>query len=184
MLNPKTMHEIDPGKGAFAQAFGVDIGVLPWLGTPEGAGLMKKFAIGVPWLSSITVVATRTDLPWDRFGSTICDVGCGPGSVMLEVKKKFPHLKLICQDLDYMAPVIKEVCAHSIPSGQEARAVTYDEMNQTFKGYEDDISKGQIQIQPHDYFTPQTQEADVYWLRGVVLVKTKSFPILKFRMAG
>jgi hypothetical protein len=177
MLNPKTMHEIDPGKGAFAHAFGVDMGVLPWLGTPEGAGLMKKFSIGVPWLSSITVVATRTDLPWDGFGNTICDVGCGPGSVMLEVKKKYPHLNIICQDLDHMAPIIKEVYKHSIPSGH-TRAVTNDAMKQTFSGYEDDISKGRIQIQKHDYFTPQTQEADVYWLRGVVSVITKCLPVL------
>lgn len=109
MKNPQKMHEIDPGKGAFAEEFGVDIGVLPWLGTPEGANLLRKFSIGVPWLSSITVVATRTDLPWDRYGDTVCDVGAGPGSVMLEVKKKYPHLKIVCQELDPMIPVIKDV---------------------------------------------------------------------------
>jgi len=108
MKSPERMHEIDPGKGAFAQAFGVDIGVLPWLGTPQGAELGHKFSIGVPWLSSITAVATRTDLPWDSYGTTVCDVGCGPGSVMLEVKKMHPHLKIICQDLEPMMPVIKE----------------------------------------------------------------------------
>lgn len=109
MKSPDIMHEIDPGKGAFAQAFGVDIGVLPWLGTPEGASLGRKFSIGVPWLSGITVVATKTDLPWDSYGATVCDVGCGPGSVMLDVKKKHPHLRIVCQDLEPMIPVIKEV---------------------------------------------------------------------------
>lgn len=120
MKDPQKMHEIDPGKGAFAEAFGVDMGVLPYLGTPDGANLMRKFSIGVPWLSSITVVATRTDLVWDSYGATVCDVGCGPGSVMLEVKKKYPNLKIVCQDLEPMVPVIKEVTCHhnrTSPSG-------------------------------------------------------------------
>lgn len=109
MKNPKKMHDIDPNNGAFGEAFGVDMGVLPWLGTPDGANLMKKFGAGVPWLSSITAIATRTDLQWDSYGKTICDVGAGPGSVMLEVKKKYPHLNIICQELEPMVPVIKGV---------------------------------------------------------------------------
>lgn len=115
MKSPERMHEIDPGKGAFAHAFGVDMGVVPWLGTPEGANLGLKFSIGVPWLSGITVVATRTDLPWDSYGTTVCDVGCGPGNVMLDVKKKHPHLKIVCQDLEPMIPAIKEVRLDSGP---------------------------------------------------------------------
>ena len=111
MKSPETMHEIDPAKGAFAQAFGIDMGVLPYLGTPEGATLAHRFSVGVPWLSSITVVATRTDLPWDAYGKTICDVGCGPGNVMLEVKKRHTNLKIICQDLEAMVPVINDVSA-------------------------------------------------------------------------
>ncbi|OIW35198.1 S-adenosyl-L-methionine-dependent methyltransferase [Coniochaeta ligniaria NRRL 30616] len=146
MKSPERMHEIDPAKGAFAQVFGVDVGVLPWLDTPEGANLGRKFSVGVPWLSSITVVATRTDLPWDAYGTTVCDVGCGPGSVILDVKKKHPHLNIVCQDLAPMIPVIRE----------------------TFKGYEKSMKTGEIDIQVHDYFTPQETVADVYWLRGVV----------------
>jgi hypothetical protein len=109
MKDPKRMHEHDPAKGAFAHAFGTDMGVLPWLGTPEGANLLNNFSLGVPWLSSITVVATRTDLPWDTYGQTVCDVGAGPGSVMLEVHKKYPNLRLICQELEGMIPVMKSV---------------------------------------------------------------------------
>lgn len=109
MKDPQKMHDHDPSKGAFATALNVDMGVLPYLGTPEGANLLNNFSIGVPWLSSITVVATRTDLPWASFGSTVCDVGAGPGSVMLEVHKKYPHLNIICQELDPMIPVLKDV---------------------------------------------------------------------------
>ena len=111
MKDPKRMHEHDPAKGAFAEAYGVDMGVLPWLGTPDGAKLLHNFSIGVPWLSGITVVATRTDLPWDAYGSTVCDVGAGPGGVMLEVKKEHPHLKITCQELEPMIPVLQEVSA-------------------------------------------------------------------------
>ncbi|KAK5211518.1 hypothetical protein LTR41_002979 [Exophiala xenobiotica] len=146
MKDPVTKHDIDPGKGAFAKAFGIDVGVGPWLSTPEGSKRMEKWVAGIPWLSSITVVATRTDLPWDSYGPTLCDVGCGPGSVALDVKKNYPHLNIVCQDLEPMIPVIKE----------------------TFKGYEDEIAAGRIKIEAHDYFTPQTTIADVYWLRGVV----------------
>lgn len=166
MKDPERMHEIDPGKGAFAQAFGVDMGVLPWLGTPEGADLGRKFSIGVPWLSSITVVATRTDLPWDTFGTTVCDVGCGPGNVMLDVKKRHPHLNIICQDLEPMVPMIKEVKPEKHPPHLSIREA--DCPSQTFEGYEKAMTNGEIDIQVHDYFTPQETVADVYWLRGVV----------------
>ena len=109
MKDPERMHEHDPAKGAFAEAFQVDMGVLPYLGTPKGANLLNNFSIGVPWLSGITVVATRTDIPWDKFGSTVCDVGAGPGSVMLEVKQKYPKLNIICQELDHMIPLLQDV---------------------------------------------------------------------------
>ena len=109
MKDPSTMHEIDPAKGAFSKAYNVDTGVLPWLGTSEGADLLRKFGTGVPWLSGITVVATINDIPWDAYGKTVCDVGCGPGGVMLEVKKKYPHLNVICQDLEAMTGMITDV---------------------------------------------------------------------------
>lgn len=32
------------------------------------------------------------------------------------------------------------------------------------------MRSGEIDIQVHDYFTPQETVADVYWLRGVVYV--------------
>jgi len=146
MKDPKTMHDLDPGNGAFSKAFGVNMGVGPWLGTPEGANLMKKFGAGIPWLGNITVVATRTDIPWDAYGKTVCDVGAGPGAVMLEVKKKYPHLKVICQELEAMVPAIKG----------------------TFAELPEDLEDGSVEIQVHDYFTPQTTDADVYWLRGVI----------------
>ena len=109
MKDPETMHEIDPAKGAFAKAFKTDMGVLPWLGTPEGSDLLQKFGAGVPWLGGITVVATINDIPWESYGNTVCDVGCGPGAVMLEVKKKHPKLNIICQDLEAMVPMVKGV---------------------------------------------------------------------------
>jgi hypothetical protein len=109
MKDPKFMHEQDPAKGAFAKAYNVDMGVLPWLGTPDGADLLRKFGTGVPWLSGITVVATRTDIPWASYGKTVCDVGCGPGGVMLEVKKTHPELTVICQDLNAMTPMVQQV---------------------------------------------------------------------------
>lgn len=116
MKDPAKMHEIDPSKSAFSEAFNVDLGVIPWLSTPQGAERMEKWATGVPWLSSITVVATRTDLPWDSYGATLCDVGCGPGSVSLEVKKKYPHLNIVCQDLEPMLPMIREVSRQCVSS--------------------------------------------------------------------
>jgi hypothetical protein len=158
MKDPDCMHEIDPAKGAFSKAYGVDMGVLPWLGTPDGAELLRKFGTGVPWLSGITVVATRTDIPWDSYGKTVCDVGCGPGSVMLEVKKKYPNLNIICQDLEPMIPVVKEV-----------RSV-HTFLTKTFKALPEALADGSVKPMVHDYFTPQETQADVYWMRGVVYV--------------
>lgn len=111
------MHEIDPSKGAFSKAYKTDMGVLPWLGTPEGADLLRKFGAGVPWLSGITVVATINDIPWDQYGKTVCDVGCGPGGVMLEVKKKYPNLNIVCQDLEAMIGMVTDVSLSFLGKG-------------------------------------------------------------------
>ena len=107
MKDPKRMNSIEAKDGAFAEVFGK--GVLEYIFTPEGTNCMTNMTVGVPWMSTITVAATRSDLPWDTYGSTICDVGAGLGSVMLEVKKHFPSLKVICQELEPMIPVMKKV---------------------------------------------------------------------------
>jgi len=107
MKDPKRMNSIDAKDGAFADVFGK--GVLEYIFTPEGATCMTNMTVGVPWMSTITVAATRSDLPWDSYGSTICDVGAGLGSVMLEVKKTFPSLNVICQELEHMIPVMQNV---------------------------------------------------------------------------
>ena len=111
MKDPKKMHSINAKDGAFAQEFtDGKMGVLEYIMTPEGATCLTNMTIGVPWMSTITVAATRTDLNWDGFGKTICDVGAGLGSVMLEVKKTFPKVNVICQELEPMIPVMQQVC--------------------------------------------------------------------------
>lgn len=107
MKDPQRMHSIDAKDGAFAEVFGK--GVLEYIFTPEGATCMTNMTVGVPWMSTITVAATRSDLPWDSYGSTVCDVGAGLGSVMLEVKKTFPSLNVVCQELQHMIPVMQKV---------------------------------------------------------------------------
>ncbi|EXJ68174.1 uncharacterized protein A1O5_08789 [Cladophialophora psammophila CBS 110553] len=144
MKDPKRMHSIDAKDGAFAEVFGKS--VLEYIFTPEGATCMTNMTVGVPWMSTITVAATCFDLPWDSYGSTICDVGAGLGSVMLEVKKTFPSLNVICQELEHMIPVLQK----------------------TFEGYESEMERGEIKLEVHDYFTPQETVAEVYWLRGVM----------------
>ncbi|KAK6369506.1 hypothetical protein LTS17_009412 [Exophiala oligosperma] len=143
MKDPKRMHSIEAKDGAFAEVFGK--GVLEHIFTPQGATCMTNMTVGVPWMSTITVAATRSDLAWDSY-ATICDVGAGLGSVMLEVKKTYPSVNVICQELEHMIPV----------------------MQKTFEGYENEISKGGIALEVHDYFTPQETVADAYWLRGVI----------------
>ncbi|KAK5258995.1 hypothetical protein LTR40_006800 [Exophiala xenobiotica] len=144
MKDPKRMNSIDAKDGAFAEVFGK--GVLEYIFTPEGATCMTNMTVGVPWMSTITVAATRSDLPWDSYGSTICDVGAGLGSVMLEVKKTYPTMNVICQELEHMIPV----------------------MQKTFEGHEQQMANGEIKLEVHDYFTPQETVADAYWLRGVI----------------
>ena len=102
------MDSIEQKDGAFADVFGK--GVFEYMGTPEGSDCMTNMTLGVPWMSTITVAATRSDLPWDSYGSTVCDVGAGLGSVMLEVKKTYPSLKVICQELEHMVPLMQKVC--------------------------------------------------------------------------
>ncbi len=110
MKDPKRMHSIDAKDGAFADVYtGGKQGVLEYIGTPDGATCLNNMTVGVPWMSTITVAATRSDLQWDKYGKTVCDVGAGLGSVMLEVKNKFPHLNVICQELEPMIPVMEQV---------------------------------------------------------------------------
>ncbi|OQV09306.1 hypothetical protein CLAIMM_13440 [Cladophialophora immunda] len=160
MKDPKRMHSIDAKDGAFAEVFGK--GVLEYIFTPEGSNCMTNMTVGVPWMSTITVAATRSDLPWDSYGTTVCDVGAGLGSVMLEVKKKFPSLNVICQELEHMIPVMKKACHPYL------RPYATDRLAQTFEGYEKEMERGEVILEAHDYFTPQKTVADVYWLRGVI----------------
>lgn len=111
MKDPKKKHSINAKDGAFAQEYtDGKMGVLEYIMTPEGSTCLTNMTIGVPWMSTITVAATRTDLKWDGFGKTVCDVGAGLGSVMLEVKKKYPQVNVVCQELEPMIPVMQQVC--------------------------------------------------------------------------
>jgi hypothetical protein len=154
----KDPHEIDPAKGAFSKAYNTTTGVLPLLGTPEGADLLRKFGTGVPWLNSITVVATINDIPWDAYGNTVCDVVCGPGGVMLEVKKKYPNLNVICQDLEPMLRLVIDVLLN----------LELSDASYSRRRFLDLWSLGVSKLKSNDYFTPQTTSTDVYWMRGVV----------------
>ncbi|KAK4944640.1 hypothetical protein LTR10_016074 [Elasticomyces elasticus] len=137
MRDPKRMNSIEAKDGAFADVFGR--GVLEYIFTPEGATCMTNMTVGVPWMSTITVAATRSDLPWDSYGSTICDVGAGLGSVMLEVKKTFPSLNTFKGYEQEMANGEIKLEVHDYFTPQETVADAY-----WFRGvireYEDEVA--------------------------------------------
>ncbi|KAF2475992.1 S-adenosyl-L-methionine-dependent methyltransferase [Lindgomyces ingoldianus] len=76
-------------------------------------------------------------------GSTIVDIGGSTGHVSIALAQQLPHPNFIVQDLP---STIESVKSEEIP--QEVR--------------------DRIQFQPHNFFTPQTEAADVFLLRFVL----------------
>lgn len=80
---------------------------------------------------------------WHSLGrAQVVDVGGSRGNVGIQLAKNFPHLKILVQD--------KEEVIH---------------------GAENELSgevKDRVSFVVHDIFSPQTVEADVYYLRWIL----------------
>ncbi|OBT82087.1 hypothetical protein VE02_09644 [Pseudogymnoascus sp. 03VT05] len=107
---------------------------------------MRRFAEAMVWVSGHKndqdmILATGFD--WDSLGeATVADVGGSVGHCSIAIAKKFPSLKFIVQDFAALEPAFQAALPAEI--------------------------KNQVSFQPHDFFTPQTTKADVYFLRHVL----------------
>ncbi|KIK53484.1 hypothetical protein GYMLUDRAFT_265005 [Collybiopsis luxurians FD-317 M1] len=122
-----------------------------WLEEPSNEWRARRFTAGMKGGADM--------FPQDIFingidGSTlkaddiIVDIGGSIGSATLVVKKAFPQLRYVVQDLE------KQIVA-----GQKFWEQTDP----------DAINSGRVQLQVHDFFTPQPiQRAAVYFLRVVI----------------
>lgn len=111
------------------------------------------------------VFATRPDYDpsyiidnydWAILGQTqVVDVGGAKGHVAMELAKRFENLNILVQDMD-------KVVENAEP------------------GVPDDL-KGRVHFMAHDFFAPQTIQADVYFFRWILHNWSDKYCILILR---
>ncbi|KFY09293.1 hypothetical protein V492_05544 [Pseudogymnoascus sp. VKM F-4246] len=107
---------------------------------------MRRFAEAMVWVSGHKndedmILASGFD--WASLGeATVADMGGSVGHCSIAIAKKFPSLKFIVQDFAGLEPAFQKALPAEI--------------------------KNQVSFQPHDFFTPQTTKADVYFLRHIL----------------
>lgn len=136
-----------PDRTAFNIAYNTDLKIFQYLSDVEpeiGKRTKVAFASG-------TKVNTDEFLgvyPWAREGNAkIVDVGGGVGGGTMPVIKAFKNLQLVVQDIPDTRPNFERIWNEEQP---------------------DAIKEGRVRFAVHDFFTPQTEDADIYFMRHVI----------------
>ncbi|KAF2677135.1 S-adenosyl-L-methionine-dependent methyltransferase [Lentithecium fluviatile CBS 122367] len=144
---PEFKNSNAPGKTAFNLAYNTDLEIFQYLSEVEpeiGKRTKVAFASG-------TKVNTDEFLgvyPWAREGNAkIVDVGGGVGGGTMPVIKAFKDLRLVVQDIPDTHPNFERIWNEEYP---------------------DAIKEGRVKFAAHDFFTPQTEEGDIYFMRHVI----------------
>ncbi|KAF7329656.1 hypothetical protein MKEN_00228600 [Mycena kentingensis (nom. inval.)] len=125
--------------------------------TPENKFRVKRFGAAMHGTSTVNSDVVFLGFDWSQLpeGSTIVDVGSGPGSTPLAIAKRYPTLKVVCQDLAGTAEAAKTV--RSI--GRQTTLSTSNAGWSSFRA-------------THDFFNPQPASiagnADIYIMRHCI----------------
>ncbi|KAF7353515.1 S-adenosyl-L-methionine-dependent methyltransferase [Mycena sanguinolenta] len=133
------------------RTLGIDVPFHRWFEQPSQRKLRTLFGIAIKGYAEMNPPSTVLDaFPWASLpeGAVIVDVGGGIGSAALLLGQKYPHLRVIVQDLP-------EVAANAQKNWQ----IQFPEVHQS----------GQVTFEGHDFFTPQpVRNASVFFLRYIV----------------
>ncbi|KAJ7491683.1 O-methyltransferase [Mycena galericulata] len=144
LLNPS-------GRLPFNIAYGTDQPFFAWFQLPENTQSVRRFAIAMQGTATIE----RPNLILEGFdwgvlpqGGIIVDVGGGIGHLSLTIAKRYPHLRVVTQDLGSPIKLSKAYWTENFPQH---------------------VDKQMVDFQVNDFFTPQpVKDADVFLLRYIL----------------
>ncbi|EAT79368.2 hypothetical protein HBI56_051040 [Parastagonospora nodorum] len=144
---PEFRNSDAPDKTAFNLAYNTKLKIFQYLSEVEPEiGKRTKLAF-----ASGTKVNTDEFLgvyPWAMEGNAkIVDIGGGVGGGTMPVIKAFKDLKLVVQDIPDTRSNFERVWNEDCPEA---------------------IRDGRVKFAVHDFFTPQTEEANIYFMRHVI----------------
>ncbi|KAL0952701.1 hypothetical protein HGRIS_006937 [Hohenbuehelia grisea] len=140
----------NPAKTPFNKAFNTDDTFFQYFQRPDQAERQRRFGLGMKGVQALQhpdVVLSAFDwqsLPTD---SVVVDIGGGIGHAMLPLVKRYPQLKIVVQDLPSVVEDAKPFWTEKMPEA---------------------ITSGQVTLEGHDFFEPQTRKASVFFLKQVL----------------
>ncbi|KAH8809288.1 S-adenosyl-L-methionine-dependent methyltransferase [Xylogone sp. PMI_703] len=135
----------DPSETAFSISMGKRIGLFEYM--EQNRDSMDRFRLAMTGLTSGGAHDKQhlvKGYKWGKLadGSTVVDVGGSEGYVGIALVEEYPSLNVIIQDLP---GVVTQGEKHLL-----------------------DHLRSKVHFEAHDFFLPQTQEADVYLLRHIL----------------
>ncbi|KAH8706937.1 S-adenosyl-L-methionine-dependent methyltransferase [Phaeosphaeriaceae sp. PMI808] len=136
-----------PDKTAFNIAYNTDVKLFKYISEIEpeiGKRTKVAFASG----TKVNDDEYLAVYPWAREGDAkIVDVGGGVGGGTMSVAKAFTDLRLVIQDIPDTRPSFEQIWNQECPSA---------------------LADGRVSFAVHDFFTPQTEDVDIYFMRHVI----------------
>ncbi|THU80378.1 S-adenosyl-L-methionine-dependent methyltransferase [Dendrothele bispora CBS 962.96] len=151
LSDPEMGKSSEPNASPFNKVHNTKETLFSFYERPDQASRRKRFGIamqGVEKMQPPTIIPNA--YAWNQLpsGSVVVDVGGGVGTACLALAEKFPHLKLVVQDLPGIIDGAHEVWSKRNPTA---------------------ISSGQVELQVHNFFEQQPQKkAAVYFLKHVL----------------
>ncbi|KAF7362921.1 hypothetical protein MVEN_00643100 [Mycena venus] len=152
LLNPT-------GRIPFNVAYGTEEGIFPWLQGPENHYNVSRFAVAMQGTSATEpqdmifqgmLHSCFTGFDWGQLppNGTLVDVGGGIGYTSLTIAKKYPHLRVVNQDLDAPTDLSKAYWKDNFPGH---------------------LDRKMVEFQVHDFFTPQPKTEPTVFLMKYIL---------------
>ncbi|KAF7335076.1 hypothetical protein MVEN_02258100 [Mycena venus] len=135
-------------KFPFNVAFGTEKSFFTWMQEPQNRYTVSRFAVAMQSTEPVEVTLEGFDWSQVPAGGRIVDVGGGIGHVSLTIARKYPHLRVVNQDLGQTIELSKAHWAET---------------------FVEHLDKQMVEFQAHDFLAPQpVKDAAVFFLRFVL----------------
>ena len=137
-------------KTAFNIARNTDKGSFEDMFTSANPARREQFHMAMKGMGVFASESVPRSYPWDTLpkDAVLVDVGGGTGHITMAVLKKYPHLKLVVQDVESAVNVGKKVWQEEYPEAVEGDRVSF---------------------MVHDFFTENpVKGADAYYMRAII----------------
>jgi len=137
-------------KTAFNIARNTDKGSFEDMFTSANPERRERFHLAMKGMGVFAAESVPRSYPWNKLpqDALVVDVGGGTGHIMMAVLKKYPHLKLVVEDVESATTIGKKVWQEEYPEAVEENRVSFV---------------------THDFFTENpVKGADAYYMRAII----------------